>query len=213
MKKLIHTLSFLFIFSCQTNSQTLKKNTIKETIISSTDYDNNKAVKRNFSIKKPKEDTLKIKLYDSKILTFINNKGIPFDEDRVSYFKDSLDSKHTLINIKEYENEYYLLINNELGKIDTIPDYPYFSKNKAYLLVIGYNPYETYNDIVPPTEYIYIYRYKKNELEIIYKKPFHLYSETYLESFYWKNNNEINLKFINESNNTYKKYLSIKLEN
>ena len=211
MKKLLFLLHFLLIYSCESNSQNVANNSIKETPINSSEYDNTKAVKRNFSLNESDEDSIKIVLDNNETITFINNKGVPFDENRVSYFMDSLDSKSILINVKEYENDYYLLVNKELGKIDTLPAYPYFSKNKMHLLVVDYNPYETYEDIIAPSEDIYIYRSKENELELIYKKPFQSFTETYLESFYWKNDNEIYLKFIDESNSAEKEYLSIKL--
>ncbi|OEK08560.1 hypothetical protein A8C32_03675 [Flavivirga aquatica] len=122
MKKLMFLLGLFIIYSCQIKSQNGTNHIVKELLISASEFDDTKSTHRDFSVKKRKKDTVKVELRNNKVFFVINNKGIPYDENRVTYL---LDSKRTLINVKEYENEYYLLMRIK-GR--------YYTKNKSKLL-------------------------------------------------------------------------------
>ncbi|MDB0602878.1 hypothetical protein V2590_09610 [Tenacibaculum maritimum] len=206
----IISLTVMFLSACKSQNSE-KKISVYESIISKNEFDNNNALSRFQLEKKNKNDTItNLFLNNGETIFFKDNLGTPYDENSIQYRKvQSKKATKFIISVQEYERDYFLLLDKDDKSIDTIPSYPYFSKDKNIIFVVDYNPYETYNDIFPPSEDVYIYKYVKKQLQKVYFKPYHFFSDTYLESFFWKDQNILYLKFISEKDRKKAKYISL----
>ncbi|MFL0143641.1 hypothetical protein, partial [Tenacibaculum maritimum] len=168
----IISLTVMFLSACKSQNSE-KKISVYESIISKNEFDNNNALSRFQLEKKNKNDTItNLFLNNGETIFFKDNLGTPYDENSIQYRKvQSKKATKFIISVQEYERDYFLLLDKDDKSIDTIPSYPYFSKDKNIIFVVDYNPYETYNDIFPPSEDVYIYKYVKKQLQKVYFKP------------------------------------------
>jgi hypothetical protein len=225
MKHIILALSITCIFSCEgqtvkghgstqsVTSQNKNNNTSKksdefykiiEEVIDESEFNK---VNYFYDINKEKENISKIKKLKSELdlilkkdtLFFVDNDGVPYDENKTSYkfINDLKDIQKYLVELKNYEETLYLLIDKNTAEIDTLQGIPLFSPKKKFILVENYNQHETNSDIPPPTEDIYIYYLDDDKLNKIY---FQSFPQQKLEQIKWKNDSLVYLKFSNNQN-------------
>ena len=120
---------------------------------------------------------------------FTDNKGVPYDEDMVSYnYRGQFKSINSyVVEVHLYEDSFFLLINNITGKQDTVNGYPHLSKDHQRIFSSQYNPYETYDSIPPPTQDVECYAVNANGIKLIDRKPF----KFFISQAFWKDKNTI----------------------
>lgn len=149
-----------------------------------------------------KNGKIELILENKSTIVLSDNKGQPYDENRITYtFLGSIgDFGKYLIKADGYEGDYYLLIDKMSGATDTTLGLPYFSPDGKFIFSSNYNPYETYENISPPTEDVSVYEYKNRKLYLIFFRP---YTKGKLEKIYWKDKNTVHLKIAEKSAVTY----------
>ena len=159
---------------------------------------NNDIYTRDSSIHTSNDIILVMNDHDT-IYYFRDNKGVPYDEDRKKYKYIGYLQKigKNVIQINEYENLYYILLDKNTYQIDTIAGIPYLSPNGKYIFCQQYNPYESYEEYEPPTSDSYLYKITGNKIKLVYKMVF----DWIIEDSYWNDDLNIYLKGKDKNDN------------
>ncbi|MBC9930271.1 hypothetical protein [Chitinophaga qingshengii] len=121
-----------------------------------------------------------------------NNEGVPHDENRISFkYAGYIASLNRyLVTVKGYEQRYCLAIDKATGQKDTLQNVPQVSPDSKLLICHQYNPYETYENVTPPTEDISIYAVENNVIRKIFFQPY----RWFVSGLYWKDNHTVYIR-------------------
>lgn len=121
-----------------------------------------------------------------------NNEGVPHDENRISFkYAGYIASLNRyLVTVKGYEQRYCLAIDKATGQKDTLQNVPQVSPDSKLLICHQYNPYETYENVTPPTEDISIYTVENNVIRKAFFQPYHWF----VSGLYWKDNHTVYIR-------------------
>ena len=145
----------------------------------------------------------------SGVRVFTNNNGVPYDENIETYvYRGQFESiKSYLVEVNLYEDNFFLLINKNTGKTDTLSGFPYLSEDHRQIFCSQYNPYETYDDMPPPTQDAEFYTVSKTLIKQVNRKPF----KFFIDKVCWKDNNTIYLKTSSDQGTTDFTYRKLSL--
>ena len=213
--KHISLLIFFILISCKQEAQNTVAQRerqrssdfhIEERIIRQKEFNRTESTSAAFQnsseVTSKKNGKIELSLKNKSKIVLSDNEGQPYDEDRITYtFLGSIsDFGKYLIKADGYEGDYYLLIDKMSGAADTTLGLPYFSPDGKFIFSGNHNPYETYENIFPPTEDVSIYEYKNGKLNLIFSKP---YTKGRIEEIYWKDKNTVHFKIAEKSAVTY----------
>ncbi|TDQ11768.1 hypothetical protein ATK78_0896 [Pedobacter metabolipauper] len=121
-----------------------------------------------------------------------DNTGVPHDEniETHKYIGQVKPIHKYVIEVHLYEDNFFVLIDMESGKKDTVNGFPYLSPDHQKIFASQFNPYETYDHINPPTQDVELFAVTKNGIGVIASKPF----SWYFKEVYWKDNHTIYVK-------------------
>lgn len=136
----------------------------------------------------------------SGVHVFTNNNGVPYDENIEIYkYRGQFESvKSYLVEVHLYEDNFFLLINKNSGNIDTLNGFPYFSADHRRIFSSQYNPYETYDDMPPPTQDAELYMVNSTGVKQVTRRPF----KFFINGACWKDNNTLYLKTSSDQGST-----------
>ncbi|GGH03233.1 hypothetical protein [Pedobacter zeae] len=150
--------------------------------------------------------TLPVKAGDK---VFVDNRGVPHDEDMVSYrYRGRFGSLNSyVVEVHLYEDDFFLLINAVTGRQDTLNGFPFLSPDKRKIFCSRYNPYETYEKVPPPTCDVEIHLLKGTTISQIIRKPL----KNDIMQAYWKNSNTIYTKVASGQGGSDSSYRELRL--
>jgi hypothetical protein len=206
MKYFILTISIAF-FCCKQNAKIINpekhfvKQSYDELKITEKEYNLNRELNPALisdSLIKKSDGKLTLLTVNHKHLILIDNNGFPYDENRISYnyigYITAINKY--LIEVMPYEDKYYILFDKTNGRIDTISGFPVLSPDNDLIYTAHYNPYETYENVNPPTYDINIYKIDAGSVSLLFSK----YYKSTINEQYWQNNHSFCLKLSNENN-------------